>query len=177
MATVYDIANFLISTSSVVGMKDMTNLKLNKLVYFVQGIYCAKTGKPLFPDSIEAWTYGPVIRALYDKYKCYGDSIITGVDSSYNENCFTNEELDILTDVVIMFKGYSASQLVELTHMQNKAWSKHYVKNHNNVIPLNDIVDDAQSILQNCSSFNIDNLESVGYRDTDGVLVLPVDYD
>lgn len=64
MATVYDIANFLISTSSVVGMKDMTNLELNKLVYFVQGIYCAKTGKPLFTDSIEAWTYGPVIRAL-----------------------------------------------------------------------------------------------------------------
>lgn len=172
MATVYDIANFLIFTSSVVGMKDMTNLKLNKLVYFVQGIYCAKTGKLLFPDSIEAWTYGPVIRALYDKYKCYGDSIITGVDSSYNENCFTNEELDILTDVVIMFKGYSA----ELTHMPNKAWSKYYVKNQNNVIQLSDIVDDANSILQNYSSFNIDNLESVGYRDTDGVLVLPIEW-
>lgn len=177
MATVYDVANFLISISDVIEVKDITNLKLNKLVYFAQGIYCAKTGKPLFTDSVEAWTYGPVIRALYDKYKCYGDSVITKVDSSYNENCFTNEELDILTDVVIMFKGYSASQLVDLTHMPNKAWSKHYVKNRNNVIPLSDIVADANDILANYNNYSIDNLESIGYRDTDGILVLPVDYD
>jgi len=83
----------------------------------------------------------------------------------------------MLTDVVIMLKGYSASQLVELTHMQNKAWSKHYVKNRNNVIPLSDIVADANDILANYNNYSIDNLESIGYRDTDGILVLPVDYD
>lgn len=173
MATVYDVANFLISISDVIEVKDMTNLKLNKLVYFAQGIYCAKTGKPLFTGDFEAWTYGTVVRPLYDKYKRYGDSIITEVDSSYNENCFTNEEIDILTDVAMIFKGYSAA----LIHMPNKAWSKYYVKNQNNVILLSDIVDDANSILQNYSSFNIDSLESVGYRDTEGILVLPVDYD
>jgi len=53
MTTVYDVANFLISTSSVVGMKDMTNLELNKLVYFVQGIYCAKTGKPFLQTALK----------------------------------------------------------------------------------------------------------------------------
>ena len=69
--------------------------------------------------------------------------------------------------------GYSAA----LIHMPNKAWSKYYVKNQNNVILLSDIVDDANSILQNYSSFNIDSLESVGYRDTEGILVLPTGYD
>lgn len=173
MATVYDVANFLISISDVVEVKDMTNLKLNKLVYFVQGIYCAKTGKPLFIGDFEAWTYGPVVRPLYDKYKRYGDSTITEVDNSYNENCFTNEEIDILTDVAMMFKGYSAAQM----HMPDKAWSKYYVKNRNNVIPLSDIVADANDILANYNNYSIDSLESVGYRDTDGILVLPTGYD
>ena len=41
---------------------DITNLVLNKLVYFAQVESLRETGKPLFEDKIEAWPYGPVER-------------------------------------------------------------------------------------------------------------------
>lgn len=44
---------------------DITNLVLNKLVYFAQVESLRETGKPLFEDKIEAWSYGPVERDVY----------------------------------------------------------------------------------------------------------------
>ena len=44
---------------------DITNLVLNKLVYFAQVESLRATGKPLFEDKIEAWSYGPVERNVY----------------------------------------------------------------------------------------------------------------
>ena len=43
---------------------DITNLVLNKLVYFAQVEFLRETGKPLFEDKIEAWSYGLVERPV-----------------------------------------------------------------------------------------------------------------
>ena len=48
---------------------DITNLVLNKLVYFAQVESLRETGKPLFEDKIEAWSYGPVERMSTGKEK------------------------------------------------------------------------------------------------------------
>ncbi len=40
---------------------DVTPLKLQKLLYYCQGYALALTGKPLFPEPVEAWRYGPVV--------------------------------------------------------------------------------------------------------------------
>ena len=40
---------------------DLTNMKLNKLLYFAQGYYLKKYGRPLFDNAIEAWEHGPVV--------------------------------------------------------------------------------------------------------------------
>ncbi|OQY42717.1 MAG: hypothetical protein B6240_13665 [Desulfobacteraceae bacterium 4572_87] len=46
----------------------ISNLKLQKLVYYAQGFYLALYDEPLFNEPIEAWTHGPVIRELYRSY-------------------------------------------------------------------------------------------------------------
>ena len=51
---------------------DITNLVLNKLVYFAQVESLRATGKPLFEDKIEAWSYGPVERNVYFTFQKYG---------------------------------------------------------------------------------------------------------
>ena len=51
---------------------DITNLVLNKLVYFAQVESLRETGKPLFEDKIEAWPYGPVERNVYFTFQKYG---------------------------------------------------------------------------------------------------------
>ena len=69
MATVFDVADFFIDIANMSEDDQMTNLKLNKLLYYAQGVFLARTGKPLFDDDIEAWDLGPVVSCIYQKYK------------------------------------------------------------------------------------------------------------
>mgnify|MGYP002861256523 CR=1 FL=1 len=55
---------------------DVTPLKLQKLLYYCQGYSLALTGKPAFPEVIEAWKYGPVVESVYQEYKKYTGRII-----------------------------------------------------------------------------------------------------
>ena len=67
-----DISLYFIQLASKIDENDLTNLKLQKLLYLAQGRYMAKTGKQLFSDQIEAWSLGPVVRTVYDTYKVCG---------------------------------------------------------------------------------------------------------
>jgi uncharacterized phage-associated protein len=40
----------------------ISNLKLQKLLYYAQGFYLAIYGKALFEEDIVAWEHGPVVR-------------------------------------------------------------------------------------------------------------------
>ena len=50
----------------------LTNMKLQKLFYYAQGVFLGMTGNRLFIDDIEVWTYGSVVATIYQKYNCYG---------------------------------------------------------------------------------------------------------
>ena len=68
MATALDVANFFIDSAK--DTEDpMTNMRVNKYVYFAQGYALAKLGRPLFKDEIQAWEHGPVVPALYQLFK------------------------------------------------------------------------------------------------------------
>ena len=58
MATVFDFANFFIDLANKTDDDYITNLKLNKLLYFAQGVSLARTNNPLFQEAIEAWKFG-----------------------------------------------------------------------------------------------------------------------
>jgi uncharacterized phage-associated protein len=47
----------------------ITNLRLQKLLYYCQGFYLAEHGEPLFEDRIEAWIYGPAVPAVYERFR------------------------------------------------------------------------------------------------------------
>jgi len=47
----------------------ITNLKLQKLVYYAQSWHLALYGEPLFDEDFEAWVHGPVIPTLYNTYR------------------------------------------------------------------------------------------------------------
>lgn len=50
----------------------ISNLKLQKLVYYAQAYHLAMYGEPLFGERVEAWEHGPVVPELYREYKIYG---------------------------------------------------------------------------------------------------------
>ena len=76
MADVQDVARFFIGLARRQNDLDhgglMTNLRLQKPLYFAQGWHLARFGQPLFDASIGAWPYGPAVPEAYRAYKEYG---------------------------------------------------------------------------------------------------------
>src|SRR5436305_14795852 len=64
MANVFDVAKYILTKTGT-----MTAMKLQKLVYYSQAWSLVWDEAPLFPERIEAWANGPVVRALYDAHK------------------------------------------------------------------------------------------------------------
>src|SRR5215469_2786509 len=58
----------------------VTQMKLQKLVYFAHGLHLASYNEPLISEKFQAWKYGPVVPAIYRDYKLYGSSPILDTD-------------------------------------------------------------------------------------------------
>lgn len=105
----------------------LSHLKLQKLLYFAQGVSLAIDGESLFSDKIYAWTHGPVIREVYDKFKKYGRNDIELSLSNKEMEVIEELELDvkasnILNLVYENFGIYTAWQLREMTHIPSGPW-------------------------------------------------------
>lgn len=133
--SVNDIANLFIDLANNGEEEFMTNLRLNKLLYFAQGWSMALLDKPLFSDEIEAWKYGPVVPAVYDEFKSYSGNPIDKAEQSYMEVPFEDDELELLLDVYEEYKKYSSAGLVDITHRKNSPWSEGFVDGERVVIP------------------------------------------
>ena len=62
-------ANYFLANVDEESGENISNLKLQKLLYYAQGFHIAMQGKSLFTDSILAWKHGPVVRPIWLKYK------------------------------------------------------------------------------------------------------------
>lgn len=114
------------------GGDNMTNLRLQKLLYYEQGYHLAKFGTPLFDEQIEAWIYGPVVPVVYDYYNQYGSQILP-VDN--DEIDLTAEEEDLFAEVFEAYREFSAIGLMNLTHKE-RPWLSALPHNRGTVISL-----------------------------------------
>lgn len=120
-----DIAKYIICVALNNG-DSITNLKLQKLLYYAQAWYLVNNGnKKLFEDRILAWQYGPVVQAVYDTYKEFGRSqiVIDENECDLDKNfCNIPEYVKTyLNEFCNEFFRYSATELVTMTH-QEKPW-------------------------------------------------------
>lgn len=131
-----DISLYFIQLASKIDENDLTNLKLQKLLYLAQGRYMAKTGKQLFSDQIEAWSLGPVVRTVYDTYKVCGAFPITAFDINVSDsNELSNDVRAFLDSIWEEYGKYSANYLVNFTH-KTAPWNKAFEQGNNTVIDL-----------------------------------------
>ena len=149
MYRVLDVCRFVINYSNE---KDygVSNLKLQKLLYFIQVYFLVKGKKPCFIEKIEAWDFGPVVPVAYHEFKQYGSTDIPPVnkfryvdeeatwDSSvheYDDNHIDDDDKKLIKLVVDKLSGYSATDLVKITHLQ-APWKNAYVPYKNNDITI-----------------------------------------
>jgi uncharacterized phage-associated protein len=123
MGNVEDVAKIIINYENAEENPNITNLTLNKLLYFAQGHCLAETGEPMFDDDFEAWDFGPVIPKIYHKYKNYGKQNITSCNYLNEEDVLSEDQLNILECVLEKYSDFDTSKLVDLTHKRETPWA------------------------------------------------------
>lgn len=84
----------------------ITNLRLQKLLYYAQGMVLARLGHPLFDEELIAWQHGPVVKevnSIYKKYRPEGIEYQGDYDRSIDP-----ETEAVLKEVYDKFARYSA---------------------------------------------------------------------
>ena len=116
-----DVAKwFLAHNREIMDAEDseyISNLKLQKLLYYAQGTFLAVTDRPLFYDPIVAWKHGPVVESVYRIYSPNGANGIV-FDEAFDNSAFSKEENELLTQVYDVFGQYSAWKLRDMTHQE-----------------------------------------------------------
>ncbi len=91
----------------------ITNLKLQKLLYYIQGWHLGLYGIPLFPEELQAWVHGPVQPAIYGDYKHYRWSPIL---EEIPDVGLPVEVCSHIEDVLKVFGVKTAYELERMTH-------------------------------------------------------------
>ena len=116
MNTCFQVANYFLKCQDLDAGDSMSNLKLQKLVYYAQGFHLAIIGTPLFEEPIEAWEHGPVCPVLYQKYKKYKARAIPIPFDEETWEIFTEKTREVLAMVYRYYGQFSAWKLRDFTH-------------------------------------------------------------
>lgn len=114
LLTCFDIADFFIYLANETG-SFVSNLKLQKLVYYAQAWYLAINKKSLFDEDFEAWIHGPVIPELYQQYKQFG---WRPIDKEV-EPKLPEDVREFLKEVADEYFACDAYELEQMTHLES----------------------------------------------------------
>lgn len=110
-----DIAAYIINYS-IKNRNYVSNLKLQKLLYYVQAYFAIQRNKPCFNEDFEHWRHGPVIPEIYSEYKAYFNEDIT--DYQEHENISSRDKI-LINKVIESYSDYNAWDMVRKTHKES----------------------------------------------------------
>lgn len=122
MYTINKIADYVIFRLKKEDNGSLVNLKLQKLMYYIQAWYIAFNRVPLFDGKFQAWIHGPVNRELYDRFKdkksLYSDIDSEDIISEDFDDLSASDKahIDGVLETYAQFSGY---QLETMTHSED----------------------------------------------------------
>jgi len=131
------VANLLVSLARQNG-RSLSNLALQKLLYFAHALFLVETKQPLLKGYFEAWKYGPVHPVVYQAFKGAGDRPIDFMARGVDLGTGAETELPaptspdvyrVLNRIFAAYGGMTPGRLVEVTHAKNAPWD--FVVNKN----------------------------------------------
>ncbi len=112
----------------------ITNLSLQKLLYFLHGYYLVKTDKSLCREHFQPWHYGPVIESVYQYFKRYGMTSIKEYYAEYDPkstnfiSCIVSDKDEEFRQVFDEVWGSYGRKdpfvMVNISHRDGGAWSE-----------------------------------------------------
>ena len=96
----------------------ISNLQLQKLLYFCWIDYYDKLVEYLFNDWFVAWSLGPAIVSVYHEYCSYGGRPIFKSKGNFPEGV----DKRIVDDCLSGYQGWTAFRMVNKSHHKGGAW-------------------------------------------------------
>ena len=124
-----EISKYIINRCIDLG-RPISNLQLQKILYFVQFYYVREEGKLLFLDKIESWRYGPAIPSVYYEYINYSSSDIR----DKQEEIEITESIKHIIDPVIDSKSVLSAWELTNDTKNDPIWKIAYMSNTKNII-------------------------------------------
>jgi uncharacterized phage-associated protein len=113
------VAQYFIEKAQSSGKNDLSNKKLQKLLYYSQAWNLVLNKQKLVDDDFEAWIHGPANRKIYNIYKIFGfQPIKQKVHQNWGE-IFSDKEIELLNSVWDVYGKYDAQYLELLTHSED----------------------------------------------------------
>jgi uncharacterized phage-associated protein len=114
------LAEFIIFSACKRGIF-ITNLKLQKLLYYSQAWRLAIIGEPLFDERIEAWVHGPVVPPVFGTFKHFRASPIDTIpfEGSIESSDRDHSIQEHISEILDVYAGFSGGQLESLTHQES----------------------------------------------------------
>lgn len=130
------VANAFIELARDEG-KALTNMQLQKLVFFSHGYVLAFLDKQLTSDPVKAWTFGPVYPVLYNSLRHYGrEQVLETLPLPEIDNIpKESQEMQVIKSVWNAYKFHKASQLVDISHNIGSPWDQIWRNNKFQDIP------------------------------------------
>jgi uncharacterized phage-associated protein len=155
------IANHILQVAWHDGV-EMTQLQVNKIVYFLHGHHIKEYGQPMVNSEFQAWARGPVHTALRTAFKEYGTEPITEPAKKFDPvaRVFSDfppiDDVDVLKTIERNLGAYlelGEEQLTEITHAKGTPWEK-------TVSAANEVVNIGMTIYDSLIASEFEGLES-----------------
>ncbi len=136
MYSAYCIANAFIKRAIEGRLRDLSSMKLQKLMFFSQAWRLKAKGIPMFQDTFLRGKNGPVLPSIDFQLKLYGGGAVgqfittlTAHDDPerWNEPYLPSRDRsswDLIDTLIHMHGKKSEEALSEMTHLPGSAWSQ-----------------------------------------------------
>lgn len=123
-AKIDDVCDYVIQRLVEAG-DDLSLLKLQKLLYYIQAWHLAFYKAPLFSGRFQAWVHGPVSRHVYDRFAqskmLYSTLTTADIRDDFKMSALSVEDRRHIKDVLDVYGKFTGNQLEELSHAE-KPW-------------------------------------------------------
>ncbi|WP_289749022.1 Panacea domain-containing protein, partial [Helicobacter bilis] len=155
------LAQYIINRSN----KGISNIELQKILYFVVLKHYKDIGEYLLDENFEAWQFGAIIYSVYRDYRSYGANSI----DKTNENIEIEDSIKQRVDFVLSkLSNYNYWDWVGMLHAKGGAWDITYSKEKKGVIPCELIKKESFIINQICNGICMIQKNSLNIRKMQG---------
>ena len=121
-----DIAKYIIRWCDKNKLR-ITNLQLQKILFFIQKESIRRRGYGIFSNRIEAWQYGPVVPDVFYQFAGFGAMKLVLYEDLFSDvspkDIIDDQSKEIIEGILREYIHVSPWDLVAKSHVSNGAWA------------------------------------------------------